>query len=77
MTEQTDARSWPWRTIVRQCGNWALVLLAVQGIVYYMGITPVTLPILIATFALGCLVTALMLRRNPHYYDRRSPVPDA
>lgn len=77
MTEQTNSRRWPWRRIARYWAEWALALLAAQAVVFYLGHTPMSVPVLIATFALGCLVSALLLRRNPAYYDRRWSMPDA
>jgi len=68
---------WPWRTIAYQCGQWGVILLAVQGVLFSIGSTPMSVRDLAVVFIGGCVVTALMLRRNPAYYDRRGVNPEA
>ena len=65
-----------WRKFGTQVVVWTLALFAGQAVLYYAGREPQSLSTVVGLVLGGSAVMWLMLRVNPHYYDRkRSKVP--
>jgi uncharacterized membrane protein len=61
-----------WRKFANQAGRWLVTVFAVVGILVFIGDEMPSRVAIVVMLAAGWVVTWIILRRNPTYFDRKA-----